>query len=76
MEIDEIKEKIKTHRYETSFHAEKERYAEDITILDLKTAVGDGEILEDYPDDPREQVVLFLAIHEIAQFTSSAALHS
>jgi hypothetical protein len=75
MEIDEIKKKIKTHRYETSFHAEKERYAEDITIHDLKTAIGDGEILEDYPDDPRGPSCLVLGhsrnrpIHIICGFT-------
>jgi len=48
MEIEEIKEKIKYDKYEISFHAEKERYAEDITISDLETAISDGEILEDY----------------------------
>ena len=46
MDIEEIKEKAKLDKYEISFHAEKERYAEDITISDLETAIYNGEILE------------------------------
>ena len=53
MKIEEIKEQVRRDKYEISFHAEKERYAEDITISDLETAICNGEILEDYPDDPR-----------------------
>ena len=53
MEIEEIKEKIRHDKYEISFHAEKERYAEDVTISDLKTTIYKGEILEDYPNDSR-----------------------
>ena len=30
MEIGEIREKVQRNEYEISFHAEKERYAEDI----------------------------------------------
>jgi len=60
MEIEAIKEKIRCDEYEISFHAEKERYAEDITIFDLETAISDGEILEEYPDDPRGTSCLVL----------------
>ena len=67
MEIGEIQERIRREEYEISFHAEKERYAEDITIHDLETAVYNGEILGDYPDDPRGQVVWFSVIHKIGQ---------
>ena len=35
MEIDKIRKKIKHSEYEISFHAEKERYAEDIVVLSL-----------------------------------------
>jgi hypothetical protein len=51
MNIKEIQERIKREEYEISFHAEKERYAEDITIADLEKAIENGEILEEYPDD-------------------------
>ena len=60
MEIEKIKEKIRHNEYEISFHAEKERYAEDISINDLETAVYSGEILEDYPNDPRGPSCLIL----------------
>lgn len=60
MDIEEIKEKAKLDKYEISFHAEKERYAEDITISDLETAIYNGEILEDYPNDPRGPSCLIL----------------
>jgi len=60
MDIEEIKEKAELDKYEISFHAEKERYAEDITICDLETAIYNGEILEDYPNDPRGPSCLIL----------------
>jgi hypothetical protein len=75
MEIEEIKGNIKRDEYEISFHAEKERYAEDITIYDLETAISDGEILEDYPDDPRGPSCLILGysqnrpIHIVCGYT-------
>lgn len=34
MDIKEIKEKVERNEYEISFHAEKERYAENITFTD------------------------------------------
>ena len=44
MDIEKTKEKIRRDKYEICFHAEKERYAEDITISDLETAISNGEI--------------------------------
>ncbi|VVB85239.1 Uncharacterised protein [uncultured archaeon] len=76
MRIEEIKEKIRHEEYEISFHAEKERYAEDITISDLETAISNGRILEDYLDDPRGQSCLILGysqdrpIHIVCGYTS------
>jgi hypothetical protein len=64
MEIRDIQEKVRSDEYEISFHAEKERYAEDITISDLEAAVYNGEILEDYPDDPRGPSCLILGHSE------------
>src|SRR4030066_2557218 len=76
MDIIEIREKIKRGEYEISFHAEKERYAEDITLNDIETAIFNGEILEDYPNDPRGPSCLILGysqnrpIHIVSGFTS------
>ena len=60
MKIEEIREKVEHQRYEISFHAEKERYADDVSISDLEAAILGGEILEDYPDDPRGPSCLIL----------------
>lgn len=46
---------------ECSF-AEKERYVEDITLYDLEKAISNGEILENYPDDPRGPSCLLLGL--------------
>jgi len=76
MDIEEIREKIKLGNYEICFHAEKERYAEDISISDLEGAISRGEILEDYADDPRGQSCLILGysqdrpIHIVCGYTS------
>ncbi len=64
MDIVEIKEKVKNDEYEISFHGEKERYAEDIALKEIETAVDNGEILEDYPDDPRGPSCLVLGHSE------------
>ncbi|MDI6791450.1 MAG: DUF4258 domain-containing protein [bacterium] len=60
MDIGKIKGKVIREEYEISFHGEKERYAEEIAISDLETAIYNGEILEDYPDDPRGPSCLVL----------------
>jgi hypothetical protein len=76
VKIEEIREKIRREEYEISFHAEKERYAEDITIADLENAIHNGEILEDYPDDKRGPSCLVLGyslrrpIHIVCGYTS------
>jgi hypothetical protein len=51
MDIQNIKEQFRDGRYEISFHAEKERYAEDISLTNIEMAITYGEILEDYPHD-------------------------
>lgn len=76
MKIEEIREKVQQDEYEISFHAEKERYAEDIAISDLETAIINGEILENYLDDPRGLSCLILGysqnrpIHIVCGYTS------
>lgn len=76
MEIEEIREQIKYDKYEICFHAEKERYAEDISISDLETGISGGEILEDYANDPRGPSCLIIGysqnrpIHIVCGYTS------
>ena len=58
--IQNIAGKIQRGEYEISFHAQKEAHAEHITTFDLKAAIYNGEILEDYQDDPRGPSCLIL----------------
>jgi hypothetical protein len=64
MDIEQVKALVQQRRYKTSHHAEVEREAETITINDIKTAILNGELLEDYPDDPRGHSCLMLGIAE------------
>ena len=76
MDIKNIQDKIKLGEYEISYHAEKERYAEEITLSDIEAAIINGEILEDYSDDPRGPSCLILGysrnrpIHIVCCYTS------
>ena len=64
MDIGEIQLRIQQGKYEISFHAEKERYAEEISIPDIISAITSEEILEDYPDDPRGPSCLIMGHSE------------
>jgi len=76
MEIQEIRKKVIDGEYEISFHAEKERYSEDISIPEIESTILNGEILEDYPTDPRGESCLILgysggkAIHIVCGYTT------
>lgn len=75
MDIREIRETFSSDEYEISFHAEKERYAEDIKNSDIENVISNCEIIEDYPDDPRGSSCLILGysegrpIHIVCGFT-------
>lgn len=58
MDVDEIHRLARTGRYEVSIHAQQERLAEDLDIREIEEALGSGEILEDYPNDPRGESCL------------------
>lgn len=69
--LEHLREQIKQDTYEFSIHAEHEREDEHILVSELEYNVLTGELLEDYPDDPRGHSCLVLG------FTSSGrAIHS
>ena len=80
MELQVIKEQFGQGDYEISVHAEKERYAEDISLSDIETAILSGEILEEYPADPRGESCLILGyagghpIHVVCGYTSTQSV--
>ncbi len=64
MDLAQVKALVRQRRYKTSHHAEIEREAKTITIDDIKTAILNGELPEDYPDDPRGSSCLMLGTAE------------
>jgi len=73
----EIQRLFRQGRYQISIHAERERLAEDLDIVELEQAVGNGEVLEEYADDPRGWSCLILGyagtkpIHLVIGWVSS-----
>lgn len=53
MNFDEIHQLIREGRYEVSLHAQRERLEDDLDLAEIETAIVEGEIIEDYPQDPR-----------------------
>lgn len=60
-----IKSKIIEGEYEFSAHADEERQADKLMIGEIEDALLEGEILEDYPDDPRGESCLVLGYGEV-----------
>ena len=53
MTIEEIRELVRAGRYEVSIHAQQERLEDDLDINEIETALLQGELIEEYPKDPR-----------------------
>lgn len=49
--IGEIREKVAADRFEFSKHAVDQSIIRRIGVLELREAIFNGEIIEDYPDD-------------------------
>ena len=63
MDLEEIRRLLDEGRYEFSLHAQQERLEENIDIAEIEEAVlSQGEILEEYPDDPRGESCLILGL--------------
>ncbi len=62
---DLIRTEITQQSYEISIHADNERLADGLTVLQLEVALSNCEVLERYPDDPRGESCLVLGLtHE------------
>lgn len=60
MEITKLRQLVRQQKYEISLHAQKERYEENIGLEDIETVILNGEIIENYPEDPRGSSCLIL----------------
>jgi hypothetical protein len=58
--IEFIRQSVLLGQYEVSMHADEERLEDGLTILELEEALRSGEVLEDYPEDPRGHSCLVL----------------
>src|SRR3989442_12689528 len=80
MDIRKSREPFSQGIYEISLHAEKEPYAEDISLAELETAILSGEILEDYSDGARGESCLILGyaegrpIHMVCGYASTRSI--
>jgi len=60
MNIDEIIHNIKSDKYIFSNHAEVERKEDELEVVEVEEAIVNGNIIEDYPRDPRGESCLIL----------------
>lgn len=64
-----IREEVESQAYIISLHADDERLADGLTILELESALNHCEMIEQYPDDPRGESCLALG------FVSDKPIH-
>ncbi|MCX6027866.1 MAG: DUF4258 domain-containing protein [Chloroflexi bacterium] len=63
-----IQERVRSNRYEVSRHAEREREDDRLSLMDIEESVLlSGELLEDYPNDPRGHSCLILGFNRGGQ---------
>ena len=57
-----VKELVRSRNYRLTLHAEAERDADCISVVEIEEALlhNDAEIVEDYPNDPRGHSFLLL----------------
>jgi hypothetical protein len=49
--IEEIRERVKQNKFEFSQHAVDQSILRQITVQELREAIAQGKIIEDYPND-------------------------
>jgi hypothetical protein len=64
-----IRTEVESQAYQISIHADDERIADGLTLLQVETALMHCEIIEAYPDDPRGESCLALG------FVHGKAIH-
>ena len=61
MDLEGIQSLIREGKYEYSFHAQQERLEENLDVAEIEEAIlNHGEIVEQYPHDPRGESCLVL----------------
>lgn len=70
MNSEDIRRLIGEGEYEFTFHAQQERLADDLDVTEIENAIIVGEIIEQYPDDPRGESCL------VAGHTGTKPIHA
>lgn len=60
MDLAELYSLVTQGHYEFSAHAQRERLADDLDVIEIEQALLNGEILEQYPSDRRGESCLVL----------------
>jgi len=55
-----IRAEIEKQTYQISLHADDERLADGLQIVELESALRDCQVIEQYPEDPRGESCLAL----------------
>ncbi len=58
IDIEWIKQSIKSNKYRYSRHADQERQNDDLTLLDVSQALLNSRLIEQYPDTGRGESCL------------------
>ena len=64
MDIHWIRKSVEIGDYDITAHADQEMQIDEVSIYDLEKSLLEGEVLEDYPNDPRGQSCLVLGYTE------------
>jgi hypothetical protein len=67
MDLMEIQRLLRAGQYEVTLHAQQERLEDDLDLAEIEAAIIDhGELLEQYPNDPRGESCLVLGLSVVA----------
>ena len=70
MEISEIRRKVQDRQYVYSLHADGKRRAEGLTLAQVREALLNAQVLEEYPDSGRGESCL------VVGFSRNVPIHA
>ena len=76
MDIKLLRKKIRQDEYDLSHHAHKERQVDKISIVEINNTILKGDIIEEYPKDPRGSscLVVTKSLHVVCGFRKERLL--
>ena len=65
--IDDLRSKINQNAFEFSKHAVDQTILRNISVQEIRDAINNGEIIEDYPDDKYGPSCLIFGVTQIGR---------